>query len=194
MQSDEVIAKLLLQLPSFPFRGNAYRIIADQYRSDPLSGIGSYRKGGRYNAPGRFEALYSSDSRITALHEVEALFAGVESPRSPDVILSLEMDLHRVLFLDDPKTQGAFGVTSAELVAPYIEQQMRDGESLTQRIGRLINSSRCFSAIRVPSAAKDGAFNIVILPEILVLAPEESVRIYDHPNGPWRQIQVVCRK
>jgi hypothetical protein len=51
-------------LPSM-FAGYTYRVIDDVFRTDPLSGIGSVINGGRYNAPRMFEALYSSDSRIT---------------------------------------------------------------------------------------------------------------------------------
>jgi hypothetical protein len=68
--------------------------------------------------------------------------------------------------------------------------QVRNGEAPTQRLGRLIFSTRRFSGIRVPSAARPGAENLVILPARF--APEESVRIYDE-RGRWRQVRVGAR-
>jgi hypothetical protein len=75
--------------------GFTFRVIANRSRASPLSAIGALQRGGRYNPPREFTALYTADSQFTALCEVEALFLddagelrGV--PRNPDLILTLE--------------------------------------------------------------------------------------------------------
>lgn len=64
--------------------GHPYQIIDDECRTDPLVGIGSVIKGGRYNAPRILGTLYNSESVITALHEIDALF-GAERIRFPEI-------------------------------------------------------------------------------------------------------------
>lgn len=187
MHDDPTITATLHRASPSPFTGYTYRVIDDEYRGDPLSGIGSVIRGGRYNSPHSFEVLYSSDSRVTALTEVEALFGDIDQPRSPELTLTLAVQLTRALDLTDPVLREMLATTEEELTAPYLEDQLRNGEAPTQRLGRLIFSTRRFSGIRVPSAARPGAENLVILPARF--APEESVRIYDE-RGRWRQVRV----
>jgi RES domain-containing protein len=179
-------AALRRVLPSM-FAGYTYRVIDDVFRTDPLSGIGSVINGGRYNAPRMFEALYSSDSRITALHEVAALFGDVDLPRSPELILTLEVRLLRILDLMDSHVRDTLGTSQNELIAPYFEDQLHGGEPSTQRLGRLVFTSERFSGLRVPSAARPEAENLVLLPTRF--GPDELVRLYDE-RGRWRQIRV----
>jgi RES domain-containing protein len=187
VHDDPTITATLLRASLSPFTGYTYRVISDEYRGDPLSGIGSVINGGRYNPPHSFEVLYSSDSRVTALTEVEALFGDIDQPRSPELTLTLAVQLTRVLDLTDHVLREMLATTEEDLTAPYLADQVRNREAPTQRLGRLIFSARRFSGIRVPSAARAGAENLVILPARL--APEESVRIYDE-RGRWRQVRV----
>jgi hypothetical protein len=101
--------------------------------------------------------------------------------------LTLAVHLTRVLDLTDPVFREMLATTEEELTAPYLEDQMRNREAPTQRLGRLIFSTQRFSGIRVPSAARAGAENLVIFPARF--AREESVRIYDE-RGRWRQVRV----
>jgi hypothetical protein len=52
----------------------SFRVISDRWRDTPLSAIGAFQRGGRYNAPETFPVLYTADSQMTALVEAEALF------------------------------------------------------------------------------------------------------------------------
>lgn len=44
--------------PVRPYRGMAYCHIGETYADRPLSGLGSYRRGGRFNPAGAFSLLY----------------------------------------------------------------------------------------------------------------------------------------
>jgi hypothetical protein len=118
---------------------------------------------------------------------VEALFGDIDQPRSPELTLTLALQLMRTLDLTNHFFQDLLGTNEGELTAPFLEDQMRDGEAPTQRLGRLVFASRRFSCIRVPSAARSAAENFVILPARF--DSEESVRIYDD-RGRWRQVRV----
>jgi len=66
--------------------------------------------------------LYTADSQLTALREVEALFpdeAGAlrGAPRNPDLILTLECSLLSVLDLMDAELLKQLGTSYEELVA-----------------------------------------------------------------------------
>jgi RES domain-containing protein len=190
VHDDAAITATLQEVSPSPFRSYAYRVIDDEYRTDPLSGLGSVLKGGRCNAPHSFEALYASDSRLTALHEVAAIFGDVDQPRSPELILTLDVRLTRVLDLTDQTVRNTLGTTEDELMVPFLEDQLRLGEAPTQRLGRLVFGSHRFSGVRAPSAARIGSCNIVIFPARF--AADELLRLHDD-RGRWRQIRVVER-
>lgn len=121
MHSSDRLLRALENAPVQPFSGFVYRIIAERHRDSPLSAIGSVRSGGRYNAPNTFPVLYCADSQMTALLEVEALFATADGqlkgvPRDPDLVLSLRCELARVLDLTDESFLRELGMTRDELV------------------------------------------------------------------------------
>lgn len=94
-----------------PYEGYAYRVVAEKWRDAPLSGLGSIRAGGRYNAPNTFPVLYCADSQLTAMIEVEALFATADgqlkgAPRNPDLVLTIGCTLSRVVDLTACPTCG----------------------------------------------------------------------------------------
>jgi RES domain-containing protein len=66
--------------------------------------------------------LYTADSQMTALHEAEALFTTADgqlhgAPRDPDLILTLECSLSRVLDLTVADLYPALGTSYNELVS-----------------------------------------------------------------------------
>lgn len=102
MLNDDELIQALQGLPTVTLQGTTYRIIKNKYISSPLSSIGSLR-GGRYNPPDQFEALYIADNPNNALLEIGAMIkttqglAGVKY--NPLLILSLDYRLNRVLNL-----------------------------------------------------------------------------------------------
>jgi RES domain-containing protein len=100
----ERLLQALEHAPVAPYTEYAYRIVAEKWRDAPLSAIGSLRSGGRYNAPNSFPVLYCADSQLTAMMEVEALFTTADgqlkgAPRNPDLVLTVQCALSRVLDL-----------------------------------------------------------------------------------------------
>ena len=107
MRPIEELIPVVEQAKLSSFSGFTFRVIADRWRASPLSAIGVLHRGGRYNPPGEFSVLYTADSQLTALRELEALFldAGGElrgAPRNPDLLLTLECSIHSVLDLTEP--------------------------------------------------------------------------------------------
>ena len=107
MYSIEKIIAVLEHAPLTNHSEPSFRVIADRWRDTPLSAIGAFERGGRYNAPHTFPVLYTADSQVTALLETEALFTTSDgqlrgAPRDPDLILTLECSLFRVLDLTVP--------------------------------------------------------------------------------------------
>ena len=118
---------------------------ADRSRDIGSAGAsGSVNHGGRYNPPHYFEVSYCSDSRVTALTEVEALFDDIDQPRSPELTLTLAVHLTRALDLTDPVLREMLATTEEELTETYLEDQVRTGEAPMQRLGRLIFSTHRF--------------------------------------------------
>jgi RES domain-containing protein len=122
LHSIEKIITVLERAPLTPYTEPSYRVIADRWRDNPLSAIGAFERGGRYNAPRTFPMLYTADTQMTALLEAEALFTTADgqlrgAPRDPDLILTLECALLRVLDLKGPDLYADLGTSYDELVS-----------------------------------------------------------------------------
>jgi RES domain-containing protein len=163
----------------------SYRVIADQWRDSPLSAIGAFERGGRYNAPHTFPVLYSADSQVTALLEAEALFTTADgqlrgAPRDPDLILTLEYSLLRVLDLTVPDLYVDLGTSGEELVSSSPSRfilNARKQETPTQQLGSACSRSGRISALKVPSAQNPKGYCLNILLESLVVG--ERIAILD---------------
>ncbi|WP_158819794.1 RES family NAD+ phosphorylase [Granulicella sp. S156] len=188
MHSIERLIPLLEKAPLVSFSGFSFRVIADRWRADPLSAIGAFERGGRFNAPRMFPILYSADSQLTALLEVEALFVDAEdrlrgAPRNPDLILTLDCTLLRVLDLTVANLYADLGTSYEELVSNTPSRFLsnaRNQETPTQQLGQACFRSGRISALKVPSAVNPKGYCLDILIESLVVG--ERVALLDH-NG-----------
>ena len=92
----ELDAALAALTPS-PGQGVNFRLIHIRYQATPLSAIGSYRLGGRYNLRNQFEAFYTCDNPMTGLKELNYLVqtaAGLHVDIiPPTIILSIRYNL-----------------------------------------------------------------------------------------------------
>jgi RES domain-containing protein len=183
--SPERLIRALENAPVAPFSGFVYRTVAERWRDSPLSAIGSVRLGGRYNVPNSFPILYCADSQMTALLEVQALFATADgrlhgAPRNPDLVLSLRCELARVLDLTIDTFYRDLGTTREELIrftpSRFIANA-RGEETPTQRLGAACSFSGHISALKVPSAANDAGFCLDVFPDSLLVG--ETVSILD---------------
>jgi len=188
LHSIERLIPLLEKAPLVSFSGFSFRVIADRWRADPLSAIGAFERGGRFNAPRMFPILYSADSQLTALLEVEALFVDAEdrlrgAPRNPDLILTLECTLLRVLDLTVSNLYADLGTSHEELVSNTPSRFLsnaRNQETPTQQLGQACFRSGRISALKVPSAVNPKGYCLDILIESLVVG--ERVALLDQ-NG-----------
>jgi RES domain-containing protein len=188
LHSLERLIAVLERAPLTAYSGFSYRVIADRWRDSPLSAIGAFEHGGRYNAPHTFPVLYSADSQMTALLETEALFITADgqlrdAPRDPDLILTLECILLRVLDLTVLDLHADLGTCGEELVSSVPSRfilNARNEETPTQQLGSACFRSGRISALKVPSAANPKGFCVDILRESLVVS--ERVALLDK-NG-----------
>lgn len=196
MYSPDKLLRALEHAPVKPFDGFVYRVIPERWRDSPLSTTGSIRAGGRYNAPNTFPVLYCADSQMTALLEVEALFATADGrlqgvPRDPDLVLSLRCVLGRVLDLTDDHVCSDLGTTQEELVSFTPSRfivNARGNETPTQSLGAACSFSGRVSALKVPSAAHKEGYCLDILPDSLLVGErfavdDESGRLVEQIQG-----------
>lgn len=174
------LLRVIENAPVEPFTGFVYRVIAERWRDSPLSAMGSFRAGGRYNAPNSFPILYCADSQMTAMLEVEALFTTADgllrgAPRDPDLVLSIHCELARVLDLTDARFLGVLGLTRDELVSPTPSRfilNARGEQTPTQTLGAACSFNGRISALKVPSAANDAGYCLNILPDSLLIGEQ----------------------
>jgi RES domain-containing protein len=185
LHSIEKIITVLERALLTPHTEPSYRVIADRWRDNPLSAIGAFERGGRYNAPHTFPVLYAADSQMTALLEAEALFKTADGqlrgvPRGPDLILTLECMLMRVLDLTVSDLYTDLGTSHDELVSSVPSRfilNARKKLTPTQQLGTACFRSGRISALKVPSAQNGNGYCLDILTESLVVG--ERIAILD---------------
>jgi len=186
--SIERLKAILNTAPLVTYSGYSYRVIEDRWRNDPLSAIGALQSGGRYNAPGAFSLLYTANSRVTALKEVQALFDTPDGqladvPRNPELILTLEITLRRILDLTDAALCAALGTSREELISEIPSRFIINAQgktTATQNLGAACHLSQRISALKVPSGAHSVGYCLNIYPDRLVAG--EYVAIRDEHN------------
>lgn len=132
-----------------------YRQHAAAY--DALSGRGARLNGGRWNAPGSFEVIYTAlDERAVAAELRRQLATARLTPASlRDRRLSaIEVDLQRVLDLRDPDVKDALGVSGDDLTT--------DDPAVPRSIGQQAFEAG-FEAILAPSATGEGDVLAILL-------------------------------
>ena len=133
-----------------------HRVVASAF--DPLRIEGSRLRGGRYNPPGEFGALYCSLDATTAVAEVVQgqRARGVDPSTYPEGswwVYDLDVVLESVLDLTDSKILAELGIEEAALTGGDIAR--------TRRLGREARAAG-FLGILAPSAALSGGRNLVI--------------------------------
>lgn len=185
----------LAAAPLVSCSGYSYRIIEERWRHDPLSTIGAFESGGRYNPPRTFPVLYTSGSRITALRETQALFETADGrladvPRNPELLLTLEISLYAVLDLTQPDLCAQLSTSRGELISAIPSRfilNARGKTTPTQDFGATCYASERISALKVPSAAHSDGYCLDIFPDRLFTG--EHVRIRDEHRRLRDEIQ-----
>jgi RES domain-containing protein len=183
LHSIERLIRVLERAPLIPYADFSYRVIADQWRDSPLSAIGAVQRGGRYNPPYAFPVLYSADSQMTALLEAEALFTTPDGqlqgvPRDPDLILTIQCNLSRVVDLTVTDLYSDLGTSREELASSTPSRfilNARGEETPTQQLGSACSHSGHISALKAPSAANPDGFCLDILLDSLIVGEEIAI-------------------
>ena len=142
-----------------------HRVVASAF--DPLRIEGSRLRGGRYNPPGEFGALYCSLEPATAAAEIARgrMARGIDPSAVPEGSLSLydvEVSLDAVLDLTNPEILHQLGLSV---------EALKGGDLTIPR--RLAQEARDtgYQAILAPSAAVPGAKNLVLFLDRLSAPP-----------------------
>lgn len=165
-------SRRLKDLPEIfqPWKGTIYRVTTLKYRDSRviLSGEGSYRNGGRWNAIESFRALYGSVDDVTALKEskANAEYANLPYPfRETRLVVAVDVSLSRVVDLTGSENLKALAVTEEELRAEDWRKVQEQGlESLTQALGRAIFAARG-EGLLAGSARVPKGINIAYFPQ-----------------------------
>jgi RES domain-containing protein len=184
LHSIEKLLPVLERAQTSAFSGFTFRVIADRWRASPLSAIGALERGGRFNPPGAFSVLYTADSQLTALREVEALFLDEAGqlrgmPRNPDLILTLECSLLRVLDLTVLDLYSELGTTQEEPIANSPSRFVANARGMntpTQQLGLACIRTGKISALKVLSAANPSGYCLDIPLECLIVGGRIAVR------------------
>ncbi len=150
--------------------GYVYRCPKLKYtgKANLLSGNGSLRYGGRWNAAGFFPAVYVSLTPQTALEESLGGLGSYGIPRQhtkfPRSMVAMRVRLHDVLDLTDGSIRKHLFVSRNRMVdEDWLTLQDAGHEALTQAIGRAAYKVG-FEAMLVPSKADLAGTNLVLFP------------------------------
>lgn len=173
----EVIASFYADAGGFD--GVLVRNVGAKYASKNnfYSGAGAAKTGGRWNRKG-LEAIYTLLDVETATLEAYQDFIYRGFPLTiitPRVTAGAKVTLGKVLDLTDSKILKEIGFTTKELTGENWRALQNAGdESWTQAIGRGAYLAK-FEGLLVPSARKEAAKNIVILPKRLARASKIEI-------------------
>lgn len=165
----EAIASLYADADGF--NGVLVRNVGAKYASKNnfYSGAGAAKTGGRWNRRG-LEAIYTSLDVETATFEAyqDFIYRGFPlTTITPRVTAGAKVTLGKVLDLTNSKILKKIGFTTKELTGENWRALQKAGEeSWTQAIGRGAYLAK-FEGLLVPSARKEAASNLVILPKRL---------------------------
>jgi RES domain-containing protein len=156
MEPEQFLHLKLSGIPIPPIREQCWRILASKWASDPLSGEGAARFGGRFNPKGT-PALYLSESIDTAFAEYQQ-----ELLIRPGTFCAYQLEVAGIVDLCDSALCEAMEITQDILLSPWKEILLvQKREPPTWQLSRrLINQG--FAGVRVPSSQRSGGINIVL--------------------------------
>jgi len=145
----------LSDIPAISVARRYWRMLAPRWSSEPLSGGGAARHGGRFNAQG-MPALYMSEGFTTAIAEYEQDL-GIR----PGTLCAYDVAATPIADLTDQGTLAALDVSAATLASPW--KQIRLIEKTTPPTWTLASHlfDLGFAGLRAPSVRSPGA-NLVL--------------------------------
>jgi RES domain-containing protein len=161
-----------------------WRILAPKWAYDPLSGEGTARFGGRFNAKG-MPALYLSESIDIAFAEYQQ-----ELLIRPGTFCAYQLKVSGIVDLCDPVLREAIGTSLNILLSPWKEILLvqRREPPTWQLSTKLLKQG--FAGVRVPSAQRLDGINIVLWRwnddpscQVNVLDPKQEL---PHNQSSWK--------
>jgi|HubBroStandDraft_6_1064221.scaffolds.fasta_scaffold914398_1 RES domain-containing protein len=133
-----------------------------------LSGQGSFRNGGRWNAIGSVRAAYASTKPEVALAEALSHYRyyGLQDEDAmPRVTVALQFKLRKVLNLTNLNLRRKVNLNLPEIMAEdWRKFQDTKKESQSQSLGRAVAAAG-FEGMLVPSAVVPNSINLVYFPD-----------------------------
>ena len=141
-----------------------------------LSGEGSYRMGGRWNARNSFRAVYGSVDDTTAVAESRSSAAYYKVKFTKNrLLVVVRLQLGKVLDLTSAGVRRKVVVTLSDIISEDWRKLNDQGyESLTQALGRAAEAAG-IEAMIVPSVFVKGGVNVVFLPRNLAVDSNAEV-------------------
>jgi RES domain-containing protein len=175
MRPYDELKRILETFPGISIKQPYYRVMGIRYLRNPLSALGSKIAGGRYNYIGEFEVLYVAPDARTAVQEI---LKNINFRFSPKSIITIDVEVQKVVDLEDNKVIDALGIEVDKLFLPWRKIQDIDQEkAYTQILGELIYNSKQFEGIRYPSVKVEGKYNLAIFPDRLKRG--SNMKVYD---------------
>jgi RES domain-containing protein len=171
--------------------GNGFRLAAVSHASGSkiLSGHGSQKFGGRWNAAGTFPAVYCSLLPETAVTETMSRFhkIGLKARRPlPGVLISLTIKLQSVLDFTAPREIPIAELFLAKAKRENWQKLQDEGQEASgQAIGRAAHQLG-IEGLLFSSTVATGATNLVVFPEnlrargVLRIENKADLRKYVH--------------
>lgn len=127
-------------------RGRFYRTVADRWRAEVDSPVGSSIVEGRYHTATEDRVLYLSDSPTLSMGESTRIFSTVPIRERAWHTAAFEVDVKKVLDLTDPGVLERLGLAPADLLQPGPA-----GFALPQAVATAARA-RGFAGILAPTA------------------------------------------
>ena len=170
------------------FKGRLFRSCTAKYATekDLLTGDGSFKFGGRWNAPNRFRVVYLSLSLEGSLAEsIGATTSyGIDPTQClPLTSVVLDADLNRTLDLTLPAIRKLLGISLASMNGCDWELDNRaNREAMTQAVGRAACEAG-LQGIVVPSVCKRTFRHLNVFPQNLT-SVKQQLQIINAGNLP----------
>lgn len=147
----ESLKRALARAPARSLKARLSRLVpfGRVVENSPPDWLYTSGKPNRYN-PAGIQCVYFGETKEVAEIEYENQFAGVLARHQAVTVYHADADLRRLLDLTDPATLNALKVDQKELFQNWRRAKR---PTVTQLLGKAVNETGLFSAIRYPSAA-----------------------------------------
>lgn len=164
----EAAVKALVARGTIPWNGPLYRNVCPKFSApaELLSGEGSFKYGGRWNAPGLDRVVFGATHYRGSFVEWESHAIRGGRPVNPEDCnrdtRAFQVELYNVLDLTGATALPSLGIDPARLLdIPWEYEMGMDREPITQAVGRALYTLG-IEGILVPCAPEPALSNMVI--------------------------------